>query len=445
MACAVAAAGSGLDSPAIGSPVSDWYFALKSHSGRYCGFGADDASELVVICDSKSPEYLYMWSLVYPGGVLPPLVSAQPLLLLSRNAGLCGTRAGNATTATPVLELHASSGGGRHDLVPRRWALESARRVARRGAGGSAVIMPPDATRGGSDADSGVLPAVSCDVAADGGRAHNWSLHLAKNPHTSGEQLELDGEWVLLREGLNFCRVAHNYGSTKRALVCDQSDADHAQPFQFERLGQPYATLSSLATQTECAIKEYVMPPPHDVSCAQPTAGRMSIFTLILQKPGSSLKSGRAVGIFTYMPGLIGMPLQQCCVQSKAPHFVDCYVPNQDVMPSECWYYVYRVTHTAVEGSSGAGHSGPGQIVDAALGTPIGDGDMVRLVSAAHDRQCSVRRGDAALLCIDREVSYEPSSVFVLRMGGAGNGRDDGPMLVPVVEGHAGGMAAALK
>jgi hypothetical protein len=135
------------------------------------------------------------------------------------------------------------------------------------------------------------------------------------------------------------------------------------------------------------------------ISCAGPGPGadRVPLFTLLLENPGSELASGSAVGIFTFIPGLAGMPLQECCAQAASPHIVDCYVPNQEVLPAECWYYVYRVSKSeralGAEDAPLLGHHHHGH--------PIVDGDTGRLMSAAHDRHCSVRH-DGTLLCVDR-------------------------------------------
>ncbi|KAG1666765.1 hypothetical protein FOA52_004601 [Chlamydomonas sp. UWO 241] len=465
----------------IGRPLSEWYFALKAttgghKSGRYCGFGALAQPDLVVICDEKSPAYQYQYSLVFPGGINPPLVTGQKLLLVSRNAGLCGTSsleaAGNENGAGDRDVRGAaggggvgSSGGGGHGTSSEpagngkgNGAADASGAATGSGSGSDGgggarqqpsaggrrlLLLDPSSSSGGGrigsigatagslisktkadddDSDEPDAAPVACGVDKPWKGPSSWSLHLADSPDKLGHPIDLDNDWLFLREGERYCRVAHRSGGAHHVLVCDKVDAKDAAKFQFERIGQPYASLTSTFTGADCAIRGFTMPPPHDISCAGPgpSADRMSQFTLLLENPGTELVSGSAVGIFTFTAGLVGMPLQQCCAQAASPHIVDCYVPNQEVLPPECWYYVYRVSKSeSAHGADGALRWG-----DDHHGSRIVDGDTVRLMSAAHDRHCSVRH-DGTLLCVDREVSYTPPALFTLHLGKPGG---SGPM-----------------
>lgn len=63
-------------------------------------------------------------------------------------------------------------------------------------------------------------------------------------------------------------------------------------------------------------------------------------------------------GLYTFVPGLVGAVVQQCCTQAASPHILLCEEPvlNATAVPNDCWFTLYDVkkdVRTADAGGAG--------------------------------------------------------------------------------------------
>ncbi|GAX84000.1 hypothetical protein CEUSTIGMA_g11425.t1 [Chlamydomonas eustigma] len=243
------------------------------------------------------------------------------------------------------------------------------------------------------------IDAVSCGPSQSMSPPSTFELFTPEA--AKGVVLDLELDWVYIRgQGKLYCRILDVPNATG-ALVCDLESLSGVIPlkalkFQFQKVSFPYAGLDSVATSYPCGIKSPILGAPFDVVCKDPpTEDRTYQFSIVLQTPGAALSSGVTIGIFTFAPGLIGVAMQQCCVQPTSPHVLDCSTAVLDV-PSTCWFYLYKFGDKA--------------------GAIIQSGDKVMLESKSIVKYCSISL-DGVLVCISALPSNATRNLFVLDVG----------------------------
>eukprot|EP00798_Chlamydomonas_sp_ICE-L_P031843 gene31843-7049_t len=215
----------------------------------------------------------------------------------------------------------------------------------------------------------------------------------------AGELIDFDTDWLYLREENKYCTIATE-GSAKNVLVCNLDDPTNAVKFSFQAIDYPFTTLTSVYTGGPCGIKGFPNEYPHDVECASEGAdlspSRAYTFSLISQTaPMQGLTSGSVVAIFSFIPGIVGFPLQQCCVLTSAPYVMLCMVPSTPPLPRECWFVVHSLAQTK--------------------GAPVQDGDRVFLQNKYYSRYCSTST-DGTILCYDSYPTNISRHWFTLGM-----------------------------
>jgi len=226
-----------------------------------------------------------------------------------------------------------------------------------------------------------------------------FTLWSSLDPDAPGLPLSFDTDWLLLKEAGRYCSL-RDVDTLRGTLVCDETiGVDDAIKFQFLTVAYPYIGFTSLDTTGWCGIKTFTEPPPHDIVCGPDgvkAPNRIYHFTLLTQQPGVPLKSGALVALYTFSPGLVSLPLQQCCPGVESPHIVDCYVPaTEEQLPPECWFSVVKV--------------------DAKAGEPISHKDLVMLQSKVYAKYCSVSV-DGTFLCLSGAPSNATRNLFRLSL-----------------------------
>ncbi|KAL6752569.1 hypothetical protein V8C86DRAFT_575005 [Haematococcus lacustris] len=363
----------------VAIPVSDWYFVIRLSLGwltrksPYCGIDPDpSSSELLLTCNRKSVPYASLFTFVTAPEAVGPVVTGQPLMLLSRTSGLCDDGAlsrsvGTAGSPPPgtLLQGGPAAAGQRGRSSHRQQAsqavglrLGAASGEGGAGAGGGWVPMR----------EPGALTGITCK------QSHSQlpsSFSLWNSLLLPGLPLNLTagGDSLYMMQGERYCGV--RTVGPHDVVVCDLPSSSGAARFNFQPTGFPFAGLDAFATQQPCGARSLLAPPPHDVQCAN------------------------TPGFVTYSEGLVGFPLQQCCPLPDSPHVIDCGVAQSDPMPAECWFNLMKV--------------------DAKSGTPLEDGDLIMLQSKAFGRYCSISV-DGTLLCVSASPSNASRNLFTLRL-----------------------------
>ncbi|EFJ50568.1 hypothetical protein VOLCADRAFT_116730 [Volvox carteri f. nagariensis] len=434
-----------------GSPISEWYFSLKTSKG-YCGLvtatAAAGGNGYAIACNNKYPQYGSSFAVLLPdGGVssdgggaaaaataaaaagnalqkhgggggtdgslltdasAPVVVtSGQAVRLLSRSAGLCNSppallqspRPDRAVAAPPppatprltgtVYEPYAwdsivlqaartahlwldvvrcgvartmrchkgyspggrEQGSGAADVSSGpcggswcRWWCEGCLRGRTAGASGNGKKEDEDNGYGAASAVVGDAPprAVICSL----GQPPTVSYKIFKSDLKDGASVDLDKEWIYLREGDKYCTLADVAGLSA-AISCHLDYPGWSgYKFQLQTMSYPRSQLHSLLTGSPCGVRLPGLSGPHDVVCqGGEQEGREAEVELVLQTPGSVLAAGVVVGISTFSPGLMGAELQRCCALTASPHILLCEPPPPASVPvaNECWFQMYDV------------------------------------------------------------------------------------------------------
>ncbi|MEW5298445.1 MAG: hypothetical protein WDW36_001568 [Sanguina aurantia] len=215
-----------------------------------------------------------------------------------------------------------------------------------------------------------------------------------------GVPIDLDRDWLYLKEGDSFCTL-DDVNGTKSQLSCSLETSYYATMVQLLRVALPSTTLTSLSTRRPCGTSSTG---DGDMMCRNSKDDpRTNVFSLLLATPGGC--TGVWGCLHAFSPGLTGTPLQHCCPSPTSPHVVQCTTNPPPApaaaaaattpLPPECWFYLTRV--------------------DAPSGAPISDGDLVTLESKAFGRFCSVSY-DGTLLCVSALSSNATKNLFTLSL-----------------------------
>ncbi|KAG2500809.1 hypothetical protein HYH03_001571 [Edaphochlamys debaryana] len=346
----------------------------------------------------------------------PILVTAgQPLRLLSRAAGLCGTppptaapppagkaafSAADSTAATPgaggaevgaatatMSGVHGPSGPLHGCLLAWLRAAGAWFRAAWHRLLAAAGLLPNRPAGGlGAGASPGRLSdiapwPVTCVLA----QPTLSVFKIQKADLKDGETLDLNKDWFYLMEGDKYCTTTDVAGMSTVVSCHLDNPGWYGYKFQLQIMSYPRATVGSVLTGGPCGLKPQQQPPPHDMQCKPSAqAGRDPTLDLVLMAPGTPLTAGVIVGFSSFAPGLVGAELQRCCGPPSSPHIMACEPPPPPAatVAPECWFQLYdvKVDLAAVVRDRERereleGGSGPGQGQGEGGGYGEGDGD----------------------------------------------------------------------
>ncbi|KAJ9533177.1 hypothetical protein QJQ45_018265, partial [Haematococcus lacustris] len=298
----------------VAIPVSDWYFVIRLSLGwltrksPYCGIDPDPSSfELLLTCNRKSVPYASLFTFVTAPEAVGPVVTGQPLMLLSRTSGLCDDGAlsrsvGTAGSPPPgtLLQGGPAAAGQRGRSSYRQQASQAVglRLGAASGEGGAGAEGGWVPMR-----EPGALTGITCK------QSHSQlpsSFSLWNSLLLPGLPLNLTagGDSLYMMQGERYCGV--RTVGPHDVVVCDLPSSSGAARFNFQPTGFPFAGLDAFATQQPCGARSLLAPPPHDVQCAN-TPGR-----------GEQQGAGQRAGRVRVGQGAAGTQPEQRMVQHVA-------------------------------------------------------------------------------------------------------------------------------
>ncbi|KAJ9532269.1 hypothetical protein QJQ45_010331 [Haematococcus lacustris] len=397
-----------------------------------------------------------------------PVVTGQPLMLLSRTSGLCDDGAlsrGVGTVGLPppgtLLQGGPAAAGQQGRSSHRQQAsqavglwLGAASSDGGAGAGGGWVPMR----------EPGVLTGITCK------QSHSQlpsSFSLWNSLLLPGLPLNLTagGDSLYMMQGERYCGV--RTVGPHDVVVCDLPSSSGAARFNFQPTGFPFAGLDAFATQQPCGARSLLAPPPHDMqSGGQGAVAGLHHQRLALQQPQEG-QAHVSLRWWQHRDGQGGLgqdqgqgansEQQQQQQQQQRVGPVASMAVAEEVEEDSRYYCLTLLLQTPgsrlVSGITigfvtyseglvgfplqqccplpdsphvidcGVAQSDPMPAecwfnlmkVDAKSGTPLEDGDLIMLQSKAFGRYCSISV-DGTLLCVSASPSNASRNLFTLRL-----------------------------